>query len=123
MFDIKVWHSRNGRYSVRAGVVTPPARGSKKDFVASSEWSRYKVLISMDGHAAPNRVGALVASGGHIVVVRDPESPAPHLWWYDAYPQWFHVVDEADLEETVRGLLNTPAPSPRAFPRLPHSFL
>ncbi|MBT97126.1 MAG: hypothetical protein CL902_00665 [Dehalococcoidia bacterium] len=123
LFDIKVWHSRNGRYAVHGGVVTPPSRANRKDFVPSSEWGRYRVLISMDGHAAPNRIGALIAGGGHILVVRDPESPGPHLWWYDEYPQWFHIVDEADIEEAVRRLLATPPPPPRPFPQLPPRFM
>ena len=119
-FDVRVWHGRNGRIRVHAGAVEPPAAPTRASFVPPSEWGRrYRVLLSMDGHAAPNRVAALVASGAHIVVVRDPASPAPHVWWYDAFPGWFHFTDERSLEAVVATLLRSGSPPPRAMPTKP----
>lgn len=72
--------------------------------ISMDEQVRYKYIINVDGHTAPNRTGWILASGCLMLKV---ESLHPNITWIDkCLKAWKHYVpikaDLSDLEEKIR---------------------
>ena len=69
-FDVKLTRSAGGRLVANRGHVSRvPASGDAAAFLPPETWSRYRVVLAVDGHAGLNRWAHLARSGAYIVRV------------------------------------------------------
>jgi hypothetical protein len=79
-FDVALTHSAGGRLVAEAGTVRRLGEsGSRDAWLDPAEWTRYRVVLAPDGHAALNRWALLVRSGAWIVRISRSAAPETML--------------------------------------------
>ena len=110
MFDVALTYSRGGRLWCDRGRVwrTKPS-GDSRAYLPPESWSRYKVLIAVEGHSGLNRWSNLLCSGAYVVHVCRQGKPTAllsrhrHAFIDASKEDW---ID--DLVATVQELLGRP---------------
>lgn len=94
------------RFRVDAGVVRPPRSDlpAPTGYVPMHLQGRWKVLIVVDGHSAPNRVGTLLLTGS--LIVRVESRAAGSTVWLDRFlrPMKHYIPVAHDLSDLTSRL-------------------
>ena len=108
LFDAALTRSKGGRLRCSGGRVSRALPSGDADaWLPPATWSRYRVVLAIDGHVGLNRWGHLVNSGAHII--RVSRSVAPDTALASCVPH--HHIDAthdgwmAELRSTVQRLV------------------